>query len=50
MLKLCFSKTHHKHTFCRVVDYFDCGFAVLNTVLAVAVLRTLCWRGFGQTW
>ena len=38
-LKLCKSKTHLKHTFCRVADYFGCGITVLDTVFGVCVLR-----------
>ena len=35
------SKTHPKHTFCRVADYFQGGIAVLNTVIGISVLAAV---------
>ena len=45
-LKLCNSK----NTFRRFAEYLMFGIKALNTVLASAVLLTLCWRSFGRTW
>jgi hypothetical protein len=34
-------KTHLKHTFCRVADYFQGGIAVLDTVIGISVLAAV---------